>query len=48
MTLAYQYPTEQHEALLKLAKEIDLSADVRWDYRLYSRDARSGATEVLL
>ncbi|XP_076108765.1 ubiquitin-associated and SH3 domain-containing protein B-like [Mytilus galloprovincialis] len=46
MTLAYQYPTEQHEALLKLAKEIDLSADVRWDYRLYSRDARSGPTEV--
>ena len=46
MTLAYQYPTEQHESLLKLAKDIDMSADVQWDFRLYSRDIRVGQTEV--
>jgi hypothetical protein len=48
MTLAYQYPTEQHESLLKLAKDIDTSADVQWDFRLYSRDIRVGQTEVCI
>ena len=46
MTLAYQYPTEHHETLLKLARDIDYSATVRWDFRLYSRDVRNGQTEV--
>ncbi|KAJ8312905.1 hypothetical protein KUTeg_010278 [Tegillarca granosa] len=46
ITLAYQYQTDQHEKLLKLAKEINLLADVRWELRLYSRDSRMGQNEV--
>lgn len=46
MTLAYQYDKEQHERLLKFAKEVDLNADVKWELRLYSRDSRAGECEV--
>lgn len=46
LTLAYQYPQEQHDKLLKYAKEIDLTVDVRWDLRLYSRDPRASKSEV--
>ncbi|XP_062590961.1 ecdysteroid-phosphate phosphatase-like [Saccostrea cucullata] len=46
LTLAYQYPPEQHDKLLKYAKEIDLGVDVRWDLRLYSRDPRAGRSEI--
>lgn len=46
LTLAYQYPQEQHDKLLKYAKEIDLTVDVRWDLRLYSRDPRASKSEI--
>lgn len=46
MTLAYQYSKDQHERLLRYAKEIDLNSDVKWEFRLYSRDPRAGECEV--
>ncbi|XP_021362190.1 ubiquitin-associated and SH3 domain-containing protein B-like [Mizuhopecten yessoensis] len=46
MTLAYQYQVDQHDKLLTMAKEINLDADVRWDFRLYSRDITRAHCEV--
>ncbi|XP_071093351.1 ubiquitin-associated and SH3 domain-containing protein B-like isoform X1 [Haliotis cracherodii] len=46
LSLSYQYQDENHEVLLKKAKEMNLSAAARWDVRLYSRDPRVGQSEV--
>nr|KAG5697149.1 hypothetical protein BaRGS_015284 [Batillaria attramentaria] len=46
ITLAHQYPVEHHQQLEKLAREINLKSDVRWDFRLYSRDPRLAKAEV--
>ncbi|XP_025090980.1 protein UBASH3A homolog isoform X2 [Pomacea canaliculata] len=46
ITLAHQHASEHHPRLEKLAHEIDLNADVRWDLRLYSRDPRLATSEV--
>lgn len=46
MSLGYQHQPDQHEKLDKLAREIDLSADCKWEIRLYSRDARLAKQEV--
>jgi ubiquitin-associated SH3 domain-containing protein len=46
ITLAHQYPPDLHQRLEKLAQELDLKADVRWDFRLYSRDQRLANSEV--
>lgn len=46
ITLAHQYPPEHHQLLEKLALEINLGSDVRWDFRLYSRDPRLSKAEV--
>ena len=47
MSLGYQHQPDQHEKLDKLAREIDLSADCKWEIRLYSRDARLAKQEVI-
>ncbi|XP_074640744.1 ecdysteroid-phosphate phosphatase-like isoform X2 [Tubulanus polymorphus] len=44
LSLAYKFLSDQKADVTKLttmAKQIDLAGDVRWDLRLYSRDARS-------
>ncbi|KAK3084423.1 hypothetical protein FSP39_013314 [Pinctada imbricata] len=46
ITLAYQYSPEQHDTLLKLAKEIDINADGKWELRLFSRDPKFGKSDV--
>ncbi|KAL8604669.1 hypothetical protein ACOMHN_013449 [Nucella lapillus] len=46
ITLAHQHSSEVHPKLEKLAGEIDLKADVRWDFRLYSRDPQLANSEV--
>ena len=46
ISLGYQHQPELHDKLDKLAREIDLSAECRWEIRLYSRDSRLGKHEV--
>ena len=46
ITLAHQYPGDQHQKLEKLAGELNLKANVRWDFRLYSRDPQLANSEV--
>ncbi|KAK7088547.1 ubiquitin-associated and SH3 domain-containing protein B-like [Littorina saxatilis] len=46
ITLAHQHPAEHHPKLEKLAGELDLNADVRWDFRLYSREPELANSEV--
>ena len=46
ISLGYQHQLDQHDKLDKLAREIDLNADCKWEIRLYSRDARLGKYEV--
>ncbi|XP_033747636.1 protein UBASH3A homolog [Pecten maximus] len=46
MTLAYQYQTEQHDKLLAMARDINLDTNVRWEFRLYSRDISRAQCEV--
>ncbi|KAL4223676.1 Ubiquitin-associated and SH3 domain-containing protein B [Mactra antiquata] len=46
VTLAYQYTTDQHEHLEKIAKQINVKADCKWELRVYSRDPRMGKSEV--
>lgn len=39
LSLAYEFPSEQAEALAGLAREfVDVAAPVRWDLRLYERN----------
>ncbi|ESO97246.1 hypothetical protein LOTGIDRAFT_114998 [Lottia gigantea] len=46
ISCAYQYTPEHHDTLCKLAHEIHLNCDTRWDLRLYSRDPKVGKFEV--
>ncbi|KAH3887013.1 protein UBASH3A homolog [Dreissena polymorpha] len=46
ITLAYQYLGENHEELMRLAREIDLESECQWEVRLYSREPQVGKSEV--
>ncbi|XP_072049417.1 ubiquitin-associated and SH3 domain-containing protein B-like isoform X2 [Amphiura filiformis] len=47
LTLAYQFHAVHHDMLAELSDKIDINATARWEFRLYSRDPRSGKAEVL-
>ncbi|XP_055356053.1 ecdysteroid-phosphate phosphatase-like [Paramacrobiotus metropolitanus] len=46
LTLAYQFAPGDYDAVLNLAKRIDLKAPCHWHFRLYSRDPRFNTHEV--
>ena len=46
MSLAYQFRPDKKEKLELLAKTVKTNIPVRWDIRLYSRDARIANCQV--
>ena len=49
VTMAHQYPPEQHDKLDELAQSlVDPHLPAKWELRLYSRDIRLATSEVYI